>query len=62
MDTVKFTESPTKQGLAFKFFIIICIVILFGLVLYAIFGPLPSQSKFLKKSSDGNNNLTVPYL
>lgn len=59
MDTIKFTEAPSKQGLAFKFFVIISIVILFGLVLYAIFGPLPSQSKFLKKSSDGNNNLTV---
>jgi hypothetical protein len=59
MDTIKFTEAPSKQGLAFKFFMIISIVILFGLVLYAILGPLPSQSKFLKKSSDGNNNLTV---
>jgi hypothetical protein len=59
MDTIKFTEAPSKQGLAFKFFMIISIVILFCLVLYAIFGPLPSQSKFLKKSSDGNNNLTV---
>jgi hypothetical protein len=59
MDTVSFKETPSKQGLAFKFFMIISIVILFCLVLYAIFGPLPSQSKFLKKSSDGNNNLTV---
>lgn len=59
MDTIKITETPSKPGLAFKFFMIISIVILFCLVLYAIFGPLPSQSKFLKKSSDGNNNLTV---
>lgn len=59
MDTISFKETPSKQGLAFKFFMIISIVILFALVLYAIFGPLPSQSKFLKKSSDGNNNLTV---
>jgi len=48
-------EKPPKQGLAFKFFVIICIIILFALIIYVMFGPLPNQSKFLKKSGTSDS-------
>lgn len=51
-------ENPPKQGLAFKFFVIACIIFLFILIIYIMFGPLPSQSKFIKKSG-GSNSLNV---
>lgn len=57
--------TPPTQGIAFKFFVVISLLVLFGLFLYAILGPLPNQSKFLTKTGtskgldvDGNAIIT----
>jgi hypothetical protein len=56
--------APPAQGIAFKFFVVISLLVLFGLFLYAILGPLPNQSKFLTKtgtsdSLDVNGNAII---
>ena len=51
---VEVVANPKTQGLAFKFFVVIALVVLFALFLYAILGPLPNQSKFLKQSGVAN--------
>ena len=47
---VEVVANPKNQGLAFKFFVVIALIVLFALFLYAILGPTPNQSKFLKQS------------
>lgn len=46
--------APPAQGVAFKFFVVISLLVLFALFLYAILGPLPNQSKFLTKTGTSN--------
>ena len=46
--------APPAQGVAFKFFVVIALLVLFALFLYAILGPLPNQSKFLTKTGASN--------
>lgn len=65
MDTMSKVNPIPKSGnkdMLFKILIIAALVILFGLILYILFGPLPSQSNFVKKGSSSQETLNDLYV
>lgn len=46
-----------SDGLMFRILVIIALLVLFGLFLYAIFGPLPNQKNFVTSNSNSGNGV-----
>ena len=50
------TKGPS-DGLMFRILVVIALLVLFGLFLYAIFGPLPNQKNFITNNPNSGNGV-----
>lgn len=62
MNKINPLPDPGSKDMIFKILIVVAIIILFGIVLYVLFGPLPSQSNFVKKGSNTESKLDELYV